>query len=184
MIELSVNGLSKFYGANKLFENISFEIKTGERIGLIGQNGCGKTTIMKILMGREDYQTGEISLKKGNRIGYLDQIPNYGEAFSVSDVLKTAFEQVNALKMQMEELEERMTYLTGDELDRAVGQYARIRLNQNTVGRSGKMVLEVKELSKSFHGQRLLTEVSFQLLYQDSACIIGKMGVENPPFLS
>jgi ATPase subunit of ABC transporter with duplicated ATPase domains len=75
MIELSVNGLTKFYGANKIFENISFEVKTGERIGLIGQNGSGKTTIMKILMGKEDYQKGEISLRKGNRIGYLDQMP-------------------------------------------------------------------------------------------------------------
>ncbi len=126
MIELSVNGLAKFYGANKLFENISFEVKTGERIGLIGQNGSGKTTIMKILMGKEEYQIGEISLRKGNRIGYLDQIPVYEETFSVMDVLRMAFEQVSLLKLQMEELEEKMTYLTGDELDRTVDQYAKL----------------------------------------------------------
>jgi len=52
MIELSINILTKFYGANKIFETISFEVKTGERIGLIGKNGCGKTTIMKIIMGK------------------------------------------------------------------------------------------------------------------------------------
>jgi len=52
MIELSINNLTKFYGANKIFETISFEMKTGERIGLIGKNGCGKTTIMKIIMGK------------------------------------------------------------------------------------------------------------------------------------
>ncbi len=43
MIEIGVNNLSKYYGATKIFEKISFEIKTGERIGLIGRNGCGKT---------------------------------------------------------------------------------------------------------------------------------------------
>ena len=66
MIELNVSNLVKYYGANKLFENISFEVKTGERIGLIGQNGCGKSTLMKILMGTEEYQSGEISLRKEN----------------------------------------------------------------------------------------------------------------------
>lgn len=52
MIELNINNLTKYYGANKIFEAISFEVKTGERIGLIGKNGCGKTTIMKIIMGK------------------------------------------------------------------------------------------------------------------------------------
>ena len=61
MIELSVNNLTKYYGSNKLFENISFEVKTRVRVGLIGQNGCGKTTIMKIIMGMEEFQGGEIN---------------------------------------------------------------------------------------------------------------------------
>ncbi len=126
MIELSVNGLTKFYGANKIFENISFEIKTGERIGLIGQNGSGKTTIMKVLMGKEDYQNGEISLRKGNRVGYLDQIPVYDQEISVVDVLRMAFEQVYSLKLQMEELEEKMACTSGEELDRAVERYAKL----------------------------------------------------------
>ena len=61
MIECSINNLIKYYGANKIFENISFELKTNERIGLIGKNGCGKTTLMKILIGAEDYQGGSIN---------------------------------------------------------------------------------------------------------------------------
>ena len=48
MIECSVNNLLKYYGANKIFENISFELHSNERVGLIGQNGCGKTTLMKV----------------------------------------------------------------------------------------------------------------------------------------
>lgn len=61
MIELSINNLTKFYGANKIFETICFEVKTGERIGLIGKNGCGKTTIMKIIMGR--FKEGNLNLQ-------------------------------------------------------------------------------------------------------------------------
>jgi len=76
MIELNLNNLTKFYGANKIFQNISFDVKTGERIGLIGQNGCGKTTIMKILMGIEEHQGGEISLRKDNKVGILKSNPS------------------------------------------------------------------------------------------------------------
>ena len=64
MIECSINGLTKYYGANKIFQNISFDLKTGERIGLIGQNGCGKTTVLKIIMGVEDCQEGSIAFVK------------------------------------------------------------------------------------------------------------------------
>lgn len=54
MIEYSINNMTKYYGANKIFQNISFDLKTGEKIGLIGQNGCGKTTILKMITGVED----------------------------------------------------------------------------------------------------------------------------------
>ena len=68
MIECSVNSLIKYYGANKIFENISFELHSNDRVGLIGQNGCGKTTLMTVLMGTEDYHGGSISFRKGARI--------------------------------------------------------------------------------------------------------------------
>jgi ATPase subunit of ABC transporter with duplicated ATPase domains len=74
MIECSINNLVKYYGATKIFENISFELHSNERVGMIGQNGCGKTTLMKVLMGIENYHGGSISFKKGSKVGYLDQI--------------------------------------------------------------------------------------------------------------
>ena len=91
MIELNINNLTKFYGANKIFERISFEVKTGERIGLIGTNGCGKTTLMKILMGVEDYKEGNISFRKDTRVGYLNQI-------SFFEARSDAFAQFEATK--------------------------------------------------------------------------------------
>ncbi|GAB6152188.1 hypothetical protein JCM17380_09380 [Desulfosporosinus burensis] len=70
MIEYSINNMTKYYGANKIFQNISFDLKTGEKIGLIGQNGCGKTTILKMITGVEDYQEGTIAIRKDARVGY------------------------------------------------------------------------------------------------------------------
>ena len=69
MIECNINNLVKYYGSTKIFENISFELQTGERVGLIGLNGSGKTTLMKILMEVENYQEGTVSFRKGIKVG-------------------------------------------------------------------------------------------------------------------
>lgn len=184
MIELSVNGLTKFYGANKIFENISFEVKTGERIGLIGQNGSGKTTIMKILMGKEDYQSGEISLRKGNRIGYLDQIPVYEEEISVMDVLKMAFEQVYMLKLQMEELEEKMACLSGEELDRAVEQYAKL-CEQFEFLQGYETETKLDKITEGLMISAQMRELSFAKLSggEKTRVILAKILLEEPDIL-
>ena len=75
MIEISLNKINKSYGFNPILKDFSFEIKSGERIALIGPNGCGKTTTLRIIMG-EDIDSGSINIRKGAKIGYLSQIPN------------------------------------------------------------------------------------------------------------
>ena len=101
MIECSINNLTKYYGANQLFHNISFDLKTGERIGLIGQNGCGKTTILKIIMGVEDYQEGSIAVRKDSRVGYLNQMPVFKAGATTMDVIELAFEKVFEVKQEI-----------------------------------------------------------------------------------
>lgn len=75
MIEISLNKINKSYGFNRVLNNLSFDVKTNERIALIGSNGCGKTTTLKIIMGIESYDSGNISIRKESKIGYLTQIP-------------------------------------------------------------------------------------------------------------
>lgn len=75
MIEISLNKINKSYGFNRVLNNLSFDIKTNERVALIGSNGCGKTTTLKIIMGIESYDSGNISIRKESKIGYLTQIP-------------------------------------------------------------------------------------------------------------
>ncbi len=76
MIEISVNKVSKNYGFNSILNNLSFDIKTHERVALIGSNGCGKTTLLRLIMGLETADSGSINIRKGSKIGYLTQIPN------------------------------------------------------------------------------------------------------------
>ena len=64
MIEISLNKINKSYGFNPILKDFSFEIKSGERIALIGPNGCGKTTTLRIIMG-EDIDSGSINIRKG-----------------------------------------------------------------------------------------------------------------------
>jgi ATP-binding cassette, subfamily F, member 3 len=108
MITCSVNNISKMYGGNLIFQDMSFEINEKDRIGLVGRNGSGKTTLLKLIAGLEDVDNGKIHWKKGLKIGYLSQIPLYDSAMSVRDVLATAFEELVAVQQVMKKLEEQM----------------------------------------------------------------------------
>lgn len=83
---IGIHSISKSFGSRKLFENISLTISKGERIGLLGPNGAGKSTLLKILMGIELPDDGEISKRKGLRIGYASQIPEFSD-LTVEEVL-------------------------------------------------------------------------------------------------
>ena len=75
MIEISLNKINKSYGYNNVLNNLSFDIKTNERVALIGNNGCGKSTTLKIIIGLESSDSGSVSIRKESKIGYLTQIP-------------------------------------------------------------------------------------------------------------
>ncbi len=75
MIEISLNKINKNYGFNSVLKDLSFDIKTNEKVALIGTNGCGKTTTLNLIMGKEIPDSGTINIRKESTIGYLEQIP-------------------------------------------------------------------------------------------------------------
>ncbi|MDP5276512.1 ribosomal protection-like ABC-F family protein [Chengkuizengella sp. 2205SS18-9] len=108
MIICAVNDVSKTLGGNKIFENLRFEVKDGERIGLVGTNGSGKTTILKLISGVEPCDAGKIHIKKEAEVGYLEQIPSHRKEDTVRDVLCSAFEEMNELNKKMRSIEQKM----------------------------------------------------------------------------
>lgn len=80
---LQVENLTKSFGDLVLFENISFGLAEGQRVGLIAKNGSGKSTLLNILSGKEGYDEGKISFRRDLRVGYLEQSPHYPEELTV-----------------------------------------------------------------------------------------------------
>ena len=84
-IDLQVEGLTKSFGALLLFENISFSVEERQRIGLIARNGKGKSTLLKIIAGGENYDSGAIIFRKDLKVGYLEQEPHFEPGTKVLD---------------------------------------------------------------------------------------------------
>ena len=115
MIDISVSNLVKeFEVGSKILDGLTFQIDTGERVGLLGPNGCGKTTLLKILTGSMDYDEGEVVIAPGKRLGLISQIPVYPQGYTVEDVLDAAFAPLRAMEGEMEALTQKMADGAGD----------------------------------------------------------------------
>nr|WP_302519760.1 ATP-binding cassette domain-containing protein [uncultured Allisonella sp.] len=121
MAVLKINGLSKFFGIKTVFENVSFEVRSGERIGLVGANGAGKTTLLRCLMGQEDYDKGSVSTSPGAVIGYLRQDFNY-ESQTLREEMELAWKDVLYYKDKLAELARKLETSHDEELVAAYGR--------------------------------------------------------------
>ena len=133
MIDISVTGLVKYFDLEKkILDGLTFQIDSGERVGLLGKNGAGKTTLFKIITGELDYDAGEVMVAPDRRVGLISQIPVYPEGYTVEDVLHSAFSRVSDMHREMKELERRMEQ--GDSSQTTLDHYGELSMRFEGLG--------------------------------------------------
>ncbi|MGD8465485.1 MAG: ABC-F family ATP-binding cassette domain-containing protein [Anaerolineae bacterium] len=121
---LQVSNVSKAFGDNLLFEKVSFTVNPGERVGLVGPNGCGKTTLFKIVLGELQPDTGSARLSPADvRVGYLAQALEYESGQTVGQAMKTAIAGLAQAEARLEALSAHMATAQGTELQRLLADY-------------------------------------------------------------
>lgn len=105
MGSLKVIGLEKAYGIRTLFSHVNFEVRRGDKMGLVGANGTGKTTLMRILLGREESDGGQIVMDRADTVGYVEQQATFTHA-TLYEELRSAFSDLIALRAEKERMED------------------------------------------------------------------------------
>ena len=124
MIDISVSSLVKSFEIGKnILDGLSFSVNSGERVGILGCNGCGKTTLFRILVGEIGYDEGEVMIAPSKRLGLISQIPVYPADWTTEDVLRDAHKRLYALSAKIDALAAQMEH---DDSPALLGEYDRL----------------------------------------------------------
>lgn len=126
---LNIDHLSKSYGDNQVLNDVSFSLNAGQKLGLVGANGVGKSTLLKIVMGEVEADSGKTTLTAGVRLGYLPQVLNDADKMSVDELLMTAVAELVAMEARLRQIEAAMANGSdsgGGDLDALLGKYGQI----------------------------------------------------------
>lgn len=128
MIILDINKLNKDFGYGRLFDSVSFSLNEGESISIVGPNGCGKSTILKMIMGLVKIDSGSINIKKGAKVAYLDQTgSSIDDDRCVYEVLKSAFVELNSMQEKINEFQQKLNLdLTEQEYNTVMTKYCNL----------------------------------------------------------
>ncbi|MCD8313281.1 MAG: ATP-binding cassette domain-containing protein [Bacteroidales bacterium] len=126
---ISINSLTVSFGGFTLLDEISFHISESDRIGLVGKNGAGKTTILRLICGLQSPTSGKISVPSSLRIGYLPQIMEHHKGLSVIDEAMTVFADIDRLEGEMDEIAAQLAQRTDYESD----EYSALIVRMNDI---------------------------------------------------
>ena len=185
MIEISINNAEKSFGFKKILDGFALEATTGERIALIGPNGCGKTTLFKIIAGEENLDKGMVSTRKGASIGLLSQMPpKVTDEVTVKDILLRNFKNIFELEKKLREYEEMLASVPSDKLESILNMYGRLQEEFTNLG--GYEIDE--KVSKICNGFKISDEMlnrSFNTLSGGEKTIVNlaSLIISNPDIL-
>lgn len=184
---LNVDNLTIDFGFNKLFNNVSFSLNEGESISIVGPNGCGKSTLLKIIAGIIKPDKGQVSIKKGAKLAYLDQTgASIDDNRCVYEILKESFCELNELEKSIKKLEDKMNKNTDNQkiinkycslIDRYsnLGGYE-IDANINTV--IAGLKLDSTILDRSFNelsgGEKTLVQLAKTLIIKPDLLLLDE----------
>lgn len=117
MADISLQGLIKAFEQDKnILDGLSFEVNEGERVGILGKNGAGKTTVFRLIDGELEPDEGTVAIGSGKRVGLISQIPVYPGEYTTEDVLRCAHARLDEISARMKELEKEMAGRADDRL--------------------------------------------------------------------
>ena len=132
MIDISVKHLKKSYEDGvELLRDLSFDLQSGEHVAILGPNGCGKTTLFRILSGEIGWDEGTVQIANGKRLGLISQIPVYPPEYTTEDVLRTAHRRLEKISARLEQLTQEMASDASPEL---LGEYDRLSADFERLG--------------------------------------------------
>ena len=164
MIEIALSNVNKNFGFKRVLDGFDFEVSTGERVGLVGANGCGKSTIFKLIMREEQADQGTVSTRKGTKIKMLSQLPpSYPESYTVKDVLTNEFREIYRIEAEMKKLESLMGDPNVQDLDKVLDKYG--KLQQQFIDLNGYTIdSRVSEICGKFKIDEHMLERKFSTL--------------------
>ncbi|MBQ6853748.1 MAG: ABC-F family ATP-binding cassette domain-containing protein, partial [Peptococcaceae bacterium] len=116
MIILQGKNLSKSYITNLIFDHVDFHIQEGEKVGLVGPNGTGKSTLFRCITNEESFDSGTLSMSARHTMGYMEQMPEFAPGFTLLDAVLEMFQDIFAMRDQLRHLEHEMGMQDGEAL--------------------------------------------------------------------
>lgn len=131
---LTATNLKLAYGEKTILDGVSISLEPGERLGIVGRNGCGKSSLMKILSGITKPDSGDVAVARGCSAGYLQQDPKFAEGETLRGAAESAFAELHRLHQQLDDIFHKMETAEGDELERLMKLQVRYEEQMQAAG--------------------------------------------------